>query len=104
MLLVGFKESNYVKGHQTGKTGHREQKGETDSNPSPVDLPLPRFAGLKSEPEMKYAAVPPRAEGQGPRSGAGSWTPDRRRPGDREERKVSPDPPRTGSLLFALFF
>ncbi|KAL6107602.1 reps2 [Pungitius sinensis] len=62
-----------------------------------ANLPLPRFTGLKSEPEMKYAAVPPRAESQGPLSGTGSWTPDRRHPGDHGDRKEPRSPARSPS-------
>ncbi|XP_039666144.1 ralBP1-associated Eps domain-containing protein 2 [Perca fluviatilis] len=30
-----------------------------------ANLPLPRFVGLKNEPEMRYSAVPPSIDGQG---------------------------------------
>lgn len=44
-----------------------------------IDLPLPRFVGLKNEPEMRYSTVPPSIEGQGAQcgtaSGSVSWTP-----------------------------
>ncbi|XP_074492902.1 ralBP1-associated Eps domain-containing protein 2 isoform X3 [Sebastes fasciatus] len=44
-----------------------------------ANLPLPRFVGLKNEPEMRYAVVPPSIEGQGAQCGtapgSGSWTP-----------------------------
>lgn len=44
-----------------------------------LDLPLPRFADLKTEPEMRYTSVPPCVDGQGPQGGAApgsaSWTP-----------------------------
>uniref|UniRef100_A0A8C3G535 RALBP1 associated Eps domain containing 2 n=1 Tax=Cyclopterus lumpus TaxID=8103 RepID=A0A8C3G535_CYCLU len=63
-----------------------------------ANLPLPRFTGLKNEPEMRYAVVPPSADGQGAQTGTGtgtgtgsvSWTPaDRRHPEDHVDRKVS---------------
>uniref|UniRef100_A0A8C4ERT6 RALBP1 associated Eps domain containing 2 n=1 Tax=Dicentrarchus labrax TaxID=13489 RepID=A0A8C4ERT6_DICLA len=45
----------------------------------PVDLPLPRFLGLKNEPEMRYSAVPPSIDSQGAQGGTApgslSWTP-----------------------------
>lgn len=45
----------------------------------PLDLPLPRFAGLKNEPEMRYPTVPPSIDGQGAQCGTApgslSWTP-----------------------------
>lgn len=43
------------------------------------DLPLPRFADLKTEPEMRYTSVPPCVDGQvsqgGAAPGSDSWTP-----------------------------
>ncbi|XP_039985460.1 ralBP1-associated Eps domain-containing protein 2 isoform X2 [Xiphias gladius] len=43
-----------------------------------ANLPLPRFVGLKNEPEMRYSTVPPSIEGQGAQcgtaSGSVSWT------------------------------
>lgn len=43
------------------------------------DLPLPRFVGLKNEPEMRYSTVPPGIDGQGAQGGTApgsvSWTP-----------------------------
>ncbi len=45
----------------------------------PLDLPLPRFVGLKNEPEMRYTTVPPSIDGQGAQCGTApgslSWTP-----------------------------
>ncbi|XP_068176538.1 ralBP1-associated Eps domain-containing protein 2 isoform X2 [Antennarius striatus] len=44
-----------------------------------ANLPLPRFVGLKNEPEVRYPSVPPAIDGQGAQSGASpssvSWTP-----------------------------
>ncbi|XP_037530303.1 ralBP1-associated Eps domain-containing protein 2 [Nematolebias whitei] len=44
-----------------------------------ASLPLPRFAGLKSEPEMRYAAAPAGTDGPGALCGSGPgsavWTP-----------------------------
>ncbi|XP_075901304.1 ralBP1-associated Eps domain-containing protein 2 isoform X2 [Nelusetta ayraudi] len=44
-----------------------------------ANLPLPRFADLKTEPEMRYTSVPPCVDVQGPQGGAApgsaSWTP-----------------------------
>ena len=44
-----------------------------------IDLPLPRFVGLKNEPEMRYSTILPSIEGQGAQcgtaSGSVSWTP-----------------------------
>uniref|UniRef100_UPI0037E8B5E1 ralBP1-associated Eps domain-containing protein 2 isoform X2 n=1 Tax=Semicossyphus pulcher TaxID=241346 RepID=UPI0037E8B5E1 len=44
-----------------------------------ANLPLPRFAGLKNEPEMRYSTVPPSIDGQGAPCGTApgtvSWTP-----------------------------
>ncbi|CAJ1059918.1 ralBP1-associated Eps domain-containing protein 2 isoform X3 [Xyrichtys novacula] len=44
-----------------------------------ANLPLPRFAGLKNEPEMRYPAVPQSIDGQGTPCGvalgSASWTP-----------------------------
>lgn len=37
------------------------------------NLPLPRFAGLKNEPEMRYTAVPPGTDPQGAAPGSVSW-------------------------------
>lgn len=43
---------------------------------SPVDLPLPRFVGLKNEPEMRHAAVPPGVDAQGATAPAPpTWSP-----------------------------
>lgn len=43
----------------------------------PLDLPLPRFAGLKNEPEMRYSSVPAGVDGaQGGAAPASvPWTP-----------------------------
>lgn len=38
-----------------------------------ADLPLPRFAGLKNEPEMRYAAAPPASDPQGAPLGSVAW-------------------------------
>lgn len=65
-----------------------------------LDLPLPRFVGLKSEPEMRYATLPASIEGPGAQCGAApaavSWTPaDRstsRHPEANVEKKVSMGP------------
>ncbi|XP_034387143.1 ralBP1-associated Eps domain-containing protein 2 [Cyclopterus lumpus] len=71
-----------------------------------ANLPLPRFTGLKNEPEMRYAVVPPSADGQGAQTGTGtgtgtgsvSWTPaDRRHPEDHVDRKEPRSPPRSPS-------
>ncbi|XP_053178454.1 ralBP1-associated Eps domain-containing protein 2 [Scomber japonicus] len=44
-----------------------------------ANLPLPRFVGLKNEPEMRYSTVPPSIDGQGAQSGTApgpvTWTP-----------------------------
>ncbi|XP_022055975.1 ralBP1-associated Eps domain-containing protein 2 [Acanthochromis polyacanthus] len=44
-----------------------------------ANLPLPRFVGLKNEPEMRYPAVPPGIDTQGAQCGSAptsvSWTP-----------------------------
>lgn len=44
-----------------------------------TNLPLPRFAGLKNEPEMRYATVPASVDAQGAQCGTApgsvSWTP-----------------------------
>ncbi|XP_041862949.1 ralBP1-associated Eps domain-containing protein 2 isoform X2 [Melanotaenia boesemani] len=42
-----------------------------------ANLPLPRFVGLKNEPEMRYVTVPPATDAQGAQCGsaAGTWTP-----------------------------
>ncbi|XP_027882989.1 ralBP1-associated Eps domain-containing protein 2 [Xiphophorus couchianus] len=37
------------------------------------NLPLPRFAGLKNEPEMRYAAAPPASDPQGAPLGSVAW-------------------------------
>ncbi|XP_070816872.1 ralBP1-associated Eps domain-containing protein 2 [Chaetodon trifascialis] len=66
-----------------------------------ANLPLPRFVGLKNEPEVRYPVVPPSIDGQGAQCGTapGSWT-----PADRSafrhleanvERKESWSPPRS---------
>ncbi|KAM9357835.1 ralBP1-associated Eps domain-containing protein 2 [Symphorus nematophorus] len=39
-----------------------------------ANLPLPRFAGLKNEPEMRYSTVPPSIDAQGAPVSV-SWTP-----------------------------
>ncbi|XP_067370271.1 ralBP1-associated Eps domain-containing protein 2 isoform X2 [Channa argus] len=42
-----------------------------------ANLPLPRFVGLKNEPEMRYLTLPPNTESQGAQCGtpsSGSWT------------------------------
>lgn len=39
-----------------------------------ANLPLPRFAGLQNDPEMRYSTVPPGVDGQGvPVPGSASW-------------------------------
>ncbi|KAM7410431.1 hypothetical protein PAMA_001733 [Pampus argenteus] len=44
-----------------------------------ANLPLPRFVGLKNEPEMRYSAIPPSIEGQGAQCGTApgpvTWSP-----------------------------
>lgn len=44
-----------------------------------ANLPLPRFAGLKNEPEMRYSVAPPSIDGQGAPCGTApgsvSWSP-----------------------------
>ncbi|XP_040896766.1 ralBP1-associated Eps domain-containing protein 2 isoform X2 [Toxotes jaculatrix] len=44
-----------------------------------ANLPLPRFVGLKNEPEMRYSTIPPSVEAPGAQcgtaSGSVSWTP-----------------------------
>ncbi|XP_041791141.1 ralBP1-associated Eps domain-containing protein 2 isoform X2 [Chelmon rostratus] len=66
-----------------------------------ANLPLPRFVGLKNEPEMRYSAVPPSVDVQGAQCGTipGSWS-----PADRSafrhleasvEKKESWSPPRS---------
>ncbi|XP_047230737.1 ralBP1-associated Eps domain-containing protein 2 isoform X4 [Girardinichthys multiradiatus] len=40
-----------------------------------TDIPLPRFAGLKNEPEMRYTAVPPGTDPQGAAPGSVAWNP-----------------------------
>ncbi|XP_043985260.1 ralBP1-associated Eps domain-containing protein 2 [Gambusia affinis] len=37
------------------------------------NLPLPRFAGLKNDPEMRYAAAPPTSDPQGAPLGSVAW-------------------------------
>ncbi|XP_056270478.1 ralBP1-associated Eps domain-containing protein 2 isoform X2 [Pseudoliparis swirei] len=55
-----------------------------------ANLPLPRFSGLKNEPEMRHAVAPPSADGQGGQTGTGTRTPaDRRHPEDHVDRKAS---------------
>nr|XP_046247936.1 ralBP1-associated Eps domain-containing protein 2 isoform X2 [Scatophagus argus] len=68
-----------------------------------ANLPLPRFVGLKNEPEMRYSAVPPNADGPGAQCGTAagsfSWTPaDRsafRHLEANTERKEPWSPPRS---------
>ncbi|XP_035504231.1 ralBP1-associated Eps domain-containing protein 2 isoform X2 [Scophthalmus maximus] len=68
-----------------------------------ANLPLPRFVGLKSEPEMRYATLPASIEGPGAQCGAApaavSWTPaDRstsRHPEANVEKKEPRSPPRS---------
>ncbi|XP_068448872.1 ralBP1-associated Eps domain-containing protein 2 isoform X2 [Clinocottus analis] len=65
-----------------------------------ANLPLPRFSGLKNEPEMRYAVVLPSAAGQAAPSrtgsGSSSWTPaERRHPEDHVDRKEPRSPPRS---------
>ncbi|XP_022614817.1 ralBP1-associated Eps domain-containing protein 2 [Seriola dumerili] len=68
-----------------------------------ANLPLPRFVGLKNEPDMRYPTAPPSTEGQGAQSGTApgsvSWS-----PADRStfrhleagvEKKESWSPPRS---------
>lgn len=67
-----------------------------------ANLPLPRFAGLKNEPEMRYSAVPQSIDGQGaPAPGSASWTPaDRgafRHQEANVEKKEPWSPPRSPS-------
>ncbi|XP_068599976.1 ralBP1-associated Eps domain-containing protein 2 [Brachionichthys hirsutus] len=68
-----------------------------------VNLPLPRFVGLKIEPEMRYSAVPPSADGQGAQCGASPGSVSRT-PADRSafrhletnvEKKEPRSPPRS---------
>ncbi|TDH08121.1 hypothetical protein EPR50_G00094260 [Perca flavescens] len=70
-----------------------------------ANLPLPRFVGLKNEPEMRYSAVPPSIDGQGAQcvSAPGSVC---RTPADRStfrhleakvEKKEPWSPPRSPS-------
>lgn len=68
-----------------------------------ANLPLPRFVGLKNEPEMRYPTVPPNVDGQGAQGGTGpgsaSWTTaDRstfRHPEAGMEKKEPWSPPRS---------
>ncbi|KAM4547922.1 ralBP1-associated Eps domain-containing protein 2 isoform 2-T2 [Odontesthes bonariensis] len=66
-----------------------------------TNLPLPRFVGLKNEPEMRYAAVPPGTDAQAALCGPGSvpWTPaDRSTVRNLEasaDKKESWSPPRS---------
>ncbi|KAE8294478.1 RalBP1-associated Eps domain-containing protein 2 Partner of RalBP1 RalBP1-interacting protein 2 [Larimichthys crocea] len=62
-----------------------------------ANLPLPRFVGLKNEPEMRYSSVLSSVDGQG--VAPGSWTPaDRsafRHPEANIEKKEPWSPPRS---------
>ncbi|XP_038572497.1 ralBP1-associated Eps domain-containing protein 2 [Micropterus salmoides] len=68
-----------------------------------ANLPLPRFVGLKNEPEMRYSAIPPSIDGQGGQCGIAlgsvSWTPADRsafRPLEANTEKKEPwSPPRS---------
>ncbi|XP_076582608.1 ralBP1-associated Eps domain-containing protein 2 [Chaetodon auriga] len=66
-----------------------------------ANLPLPRFVGLKNEPEVRYPVIPPSIDGQGAQCGTapGSWTPaDRsafRHLEANAEKKESWSPPRS---------
>ncbi|XP_070765491.1 ralBP1-associated Eps domain-containing protein 2 [Enoplosus armatus] len=40
-----------------------------------ANLPLPRFVGLKNEPDMRYSTVPASIDGQGAQCGTITWTP-----------------------------
>ncbi|KAF7653959.1 hypothetical protein LDENG_00076570 [Lucifuga dentata] len=68
-----------------------------------ANLPLPRFVGLKNEPEMRYSTVPPSIDGQGPQCGTApssvSWTPAERSTfrhlEGNVEKKESRSPPRS---------
>ncbi|KAM7012579.1 ralBP1-associated Eps domain-containing protein 2 [Tautogolabrus adspersus] len=70
-----------------------------------ANLPLPRFAGLKNEPETRYSAVPQSIDGQGAPCGTApgsvSWTPaDRsafRHQEANTEKKEPWSPPRSPS-------
>ncbi|XP_047444078.1 ralBP1-associated Eps domain-containing protein 2 [Mugil cephalus] len=70
-----------------------------------ANLPLPRFVGLKNEPEMRYPAVPPVLDAQGAHCGSApsslSWTPaDRnifRHPEASVDKKESWSPPSSPS-------
>ncbi|XP_074525028.1 ralBP1-associated Eps domain-containing protein 2 [Halichoeres trimaculatus] len=70
-----------------------------------ANLPLPRFAGLKNEPEMRYSVAPQSIDSQGPPCGAApgsvSWTPaDRsafRHQDGNVEKKETWSPPRSPS-------
>ncbi|XP_015246254.1 PREDICTED: ralBP1-associated Eps domain-containing protein 2 isoform X1 [Cyprinodon variegatus] len=39
------------------------------------NLPLPRFAGLKNDPEMRYTAIAPGSDPQGATAGSVTWNP-----------------------------
>ncbi|KAM4738796.1 ralBP1-associated Eps domain-containing protein 2 isoform 2-T2 [Anableps anableps] len=60
------------------------------------NLPLPRFAGLKNEPDMRYVAVPPGTDAQGAAPGSVAWNPAERSTFRHLEanadKKVKPEP------------
>ncbi|XP_044054608.1 ralBP1-associated Eps domain-containing protein 2 isoform X2 [Siniperca chuatsi] len=68
-----------------------------------ANLPLPRFVGLKNEPEMRYSTVPPSVDSQGTQCGTAlgsvSWSPADRsafRPPEANVEKKEPwSPPRS---------
>ncbi|XP_055363633.1 actin remodeling regulator NHS-like [Betta splendens] len=73
-----------------------------------ANLPLPRFIGLKNDPEMRYFTIPPGLDAQasqsgtvpGPGPGSASWTPrgersSFRRQDSNVERKEPWSPPRS---------
>ncbi|XP_060885609.1 ralBP1-associated Eps domain-containing protein 2 isoform X2 [Labrus mixtus] len=70
-----------------------------------ANLPLPRFAGLKNEPEMRYSAIPQSIDGQGAPCGTApgsvSWTPADRSAFRHQEASVEKkepwSPPRSPS-------
>ncbi|XP_026201860.1 ralBP1-associated Eps domain-containing protein 2 [Anabas testudineus] len=68
-----------------------------------ANLPLPRFVGLKNDPEMRYLTIPPSLDSQGAQCGtapsSGSWTPAEkstlRHPESNVEKKEPWSPPRS---------
>lgn len=73
------KKGNNVKYRKKKSQTNMVNKNHKQASCLPLDLPLPRFVGLKNEPEMRYSAIPPSIDGQGGQCGIAlgsvSWTP-----------------------------